>query len=80
MYTPELQEVIRLSKDYNLIPVVRHLLADTETPIRVFQHFYQEPACISIRKRRRRSEMGAIFLYRKRSFLDDQGEAWKNGG
>ncbi|CAH1197196.1 anthranilate synthase component I [Paenibacillus sp. 2RAB27] len=43
MYTPELQEVIRLSKDYNLIPVVRHLLADTETPIRVFQHLYQEP-------------------------------------
>ena len=43
MYTPEFQEVIRLAKDYNLIPVVRHLLADTETPIRVFQHLYQEP-------------------------------------
>ncbi|NOU72071.1 anthranilate synthase component I [Paenibacillus sp. LMG 31458] len=43
MYTPEIQEVIRLAKDYNLIPVVRHLLADTETPIRVFQHLYQEP-------------------------------------
>ncbi|MBP1994731.1 anthranilate synthase component I [Paenibacillus eucommiae] len=43
MYTPEIQEVIRLAKSYNLIPVVRHLLADTETPIRVFQHLYQEP-------------------------------------
>jgi anthranilate synthase component 1 len=43
MYTPEIQEVIRLAKQYNLIPVVRHLLADTETPIRVFQHLYQEP-------------------------------------
>lgn len=42
MYTPELKEVIRLSKDYNLIPVVRNLLADTETPIRVFQRFYEE--------------------------------------
>ncbi|TBL79736.1 anthranilate synthase component I [Paenibacillus thalictri] len=42
MYTPELKEVIRLSQEYNLIPVVRDLLADTETPIRVFQHFYQE--------------------------------------
>lgn len=42
MYTPEAKEVIRLSKDYNLIPVVRTLMADTETPIRVFQHFYQE--------------------------------------
>lgn len=43
MYTPELQEVIRLSKQHNLIPIVRSLLADTETPIRVFQHFYEEP-------------------------------------
>ncbi|AEI41352.1 anthranilate synthase component I [Paenibacillus mucilaginosus] len=42
MYSPELQEVIRLSKEYNLIPVVRNLMADTETPIRVFQHFYEE--------------------------------------
>ncbi|UJF36362.1 anthranilate synthase component I [Paenibacillus hexagrammi] len=42
MYTPEIQEVIRLAKDYNLIPVVRNLLADTETPIRVFQHLYAE--------------------------------------
>lgn len=42
MYTPEAKEVIRLSKQYNLIPVARTLMADTETPIRVFQHFYQE--------------------------------------
>ncbi|MCR8634472.1 anthranilate synthase component I [Paenibacillus radicis (ex Xue et al. 2023)] len=42
MYTPEAKEVIRLSKLYNLIPVVRSIMADTETPIRVFQHFYQE--------------------------------------
>lgn len=43
MYQPELQEVIRLSKDYNLIPVSRDLMADTETPIRVFYHFQNEP-------------------------------------
>jgi anthranilate synthase component 1 len=42
MYTPELKEVISLSKQYNLIPIVRTLMADTETPIRVFQHFYNE--------------------------------------
>ena len=42
MYTPELNEVIRLAKTHNLIPVVRHLMADTETPIRGFQHFYEE--------------------------------------
>jgi anthranilate synthase component 1 len=40
--TPELQEVIRLAREYNLIPIVRHVLADTETPIRVFRHFYEE--------------------------------------
>lgn len=43
MYTPELNEVIRLAQTHNLIPVVRNLMADTETPIRVFQHFYEEP-------------------------------------
>ncbi|MED4601466.1 chorismate-binding protein, partial [Paenibacillus validus] len=42
MYTPEAKEVIRLAKEYNLIPVARTLMADTETPIRVFQHFYEE--------------------------------------
>jgi anthranilate synthase component I len=42
MYAPNVREVIRLARDYNLIPVVRHLLADTETPIRVFQQFYSE--------------------------------------
>jgi anthranilate synthase component 1 len=43
MYSPELTEVIRLAKDYNLIPIARTLMADTETPIRVFQHLYREP-------------------------------------
>lgn len=42
MYAPTVGEVIRLAREYNLIPVVRHLLADTETPIRVFQQFYAE--------------------------------------
>ncbi|MBW7457306.1 anthranilate synthase component I [Paenibacillus sepulcri] len=39
----ELQQVIRLAGTYNLIPIVRHVMADTETPIRLFQHFYREP-------------------------------------
>jgi len=43
MYSPELKEVIRLAKEYNLIPISRTLMADTETPIRVFQHLYREP-------------------------------------
>ncbi|WP_274651640.1 anthranilate synthase component I [Paenibacillus humicola] len=38
----ELQQVIRLAGSYNLIPIVRHVMADTETPIRLFQHFYRE--------------------------------------
>lgn len=33
----------RLAREYNLIPVTRTLLADTETPIRVFQHFCEDP-------------------------------------
>lgn len=42
MYTPKMNDVIQLAKQYNLIPVSRSLLADMETPIRIFQHFYEE--------------------------------------
>ena len=42
MFMPEVDEVIRLSRDYNLIPVCKEIWADTETPIRVFHHFYEE--------------------------------------
>lgn len=38
----ELQQVTRLAGQYNLIPIVRYMLADTETPIRLFQHFAKE--------------------------------------
>lgn len=37
-----LEQVMQYAREYNLIPVVRTVMADTETPIRVFQHFYQE--------------------------------------
>lgn len=39
MMTTELQQVISLAGQYNLIPIVRRVLADTETPIRLFKHF-----------------------------------------
>lgn len=42
MFSPTVQQVLELAKTYNLIPVVRDLFADTETPIRVFQQFYNE--------------------------------------
>ncbi|GIQ67561.1 anthranilate synthase component I [Xylanibacillus composti] len=43
MYSPILSEVQELAaQGYNLIPVSRRVLADTETPIRVFHHLYQE--------------------------------------
>jgi anthranilate synthase component 1 len=38
----ELTKVIQLAGTYNLIPIVRYVLADTETPIRLFQHFAKE--------------------------------------
>lgn len=37
MITPTLSETISLAKEYNLIPVVRTLLADLETPISIFR-------------------------------------------
>ncbi|WP_337103463.1 anthranilate synthase component I [Paenibacillus sp. YIM B09110] len=38
----ELQQVTRLASQFNLIPIVRYMMADTETPIRLFQHFAKE--------------------------------------
>jgi len=35
----ELQKVLELSKQFNLIPITRTIMADTETPIRLFKHF-----------------------------------------
>lgn len=40
--TKELQQIIQLAGEFNLIPIVRTMMADTETPIRVFQHFAKE--------------------------------------
>ncbi|MCK9857420.1 anthranilate synthase component I [Paenibacillus sp. ATY16] len=40
--TNELQQVTKLADQYNIIPIVRYMLADTETPIRLFQHFAKE--------------------------------------
>ncbi|GAB6990298.1 anthranilate synthase component I [Paenibacillus pini] len=39
MLSPSVEQVITLSSEYNLIPVVKRLLADMETPIRIFQRF-----------------------------------------
>ncbi|TLS53102.1 anthranilate synthase component I [Paenibacillus antri] len=43
MMYPDRESFGRFARDYNLIPVTRTLLADTETPIRVFQQFSEEP-------------------------------------
>lgn len=43
MHSPQITEVLELAKSYNMIPVVREVIADTETPIRMFQHFLNEP-------------------------------------
>ncbi|SET52414.1 anthranilate synthase component I [Paenibacillus sp. NFR01] len=42
MTQPRVEEVISLSREYNLIPVAKRLLADMETPIRLFQRFAGE--------------------------------------
>lgn len=44
MMNPGVEQVIKLSREYNLIPVVKRLLADMETPIRIFQR-YAEREC-----------------------------------
>lgn len=41
-HSPEFAQVLELAKTHNLIPIVRTLMADMETPIRVFRHFYRD--------------------------------------
>ncbi|GIO59030.1 MULTISPECIES: anthranilate synthase component I [Paenibacillus] len=41
MLNPSKEQVIALAGQYNLIPVVKRLLADMETPIRIFQRYAQ---------------------------------------
>ncbi|MDT8976100.1 anthranilate synthase component I [Paenibacillus sp. chi10] len=40
---PQLDEVIHLARQYNVIPVAETMMADTETPIRLFQRLRNEP-------------------------------------
>ncbi|OBY80644.1 anthranilate synthase component I [Paenibacillus sp. KS1] len=40
---PQLDEVIHLAQQYNVIPVAETMMADTETPIRLFQRLRNEP-------------------------------------
>ncbi|MFS1512353.1 anthranilate synthase component I [Chengkuizengella sp. SCS-71B] len=42
MYYPEITKVKDLAREHNLIPIVHDILADIETPIRVFNHFHEE--------------------------------------
>ncbi|MNM17769.1 Anthranilate synthase component 1 [compost metagenome] len=39
MTSPSVEQVVSLARQYNLIPVVKRVLADMETPIRIFQRF-----------------------------------------
>lgn len=39
MITPNVNQVLKMSNEYNLIPVVKRILADMETPIRIFRRF-----------------------------------------
>ena len=41
MATPQVEQVIALANEYNLIPIARTLLADMETPIRIFRRIAQ---------------------------------------
>ncbi len=44
MFSPALTDVLSLSSDYSMIPVRLTLLADQETPIRLYQKFRSNPS------------------------------------
>ena len=39
MANPSMEQVVAMAGEYNLIPVAIRLLADMETPIRIFQRY-----------------------------------------
>lgn len=39
MITPNVDQVLKMASEYNLIPVVKRILADMETPIRIFRRY-----------------------------------------
>lgn len=45
MISLQFEDVIHLSKQYNLIPISKSILADTETPIRLFHQVHEEDYC-----------------------------------
>jgi anthranilate synthase component 1 len=45
MFYPELSESVKLSKDYNIIPVTMEVYADMETPISLFKRFEDSEYC-----------------------------------
>lgn len=42
MIQPHVEQVIAMSSQYNLIPIVKRLLGDMETPIRIFQRYAEQ--------------------------------------
>ncbi|WP_232696334.1 anthranilate synthase component I [Brevibacillus daliensis] len=44
MFEPRFEEVLRLSRTHNLIPIRLSMMADQETPIRLFQKYQKEAA------------------------------------
>lgn len=45
MFYPELSEAVKLSKEYNIIPVIMEVYADMETPISLFKRFEDSQYC-----------------------------------
>ncbi len=45
MFYPELSEAVKLSKEYNIIPVIMEVYADMETPISLFKRFEDSKYC-----------------------------------
>lgn len=62
MMTTELQQVISMASSYNLIPIVRRVMADTETPIRLFKHFAKKEHAFLLESVEG-SQMGSLLLY-----------------
>ena len=67
MYSPNLEEFLKLAAQGNLIPVTRRLLADFETPLSAYRKIRGAGRIVSVRVRRRRRTSRPLFLRRLQS-------------
>ena len=67
MFYPSIEEVKKLTKDHNIIPISMEVYADMETPISLFKRFENSKYGFLLESVEGR-KVGSLFHYRQKHF------------